>query len=269
MIKKTVLFSTVAFLFLAPMMAGTAWAESLSSSWIIDEQVKSRLFISHYDEKNNMLHMGWQVILKDGWKTYWRSPGDAGLPPRWDWKKAQNIESITVNWPAPEPLHIFDMDTYVYHHEVILPIDANIRAGKQPTSITLILDYMICEEICIPKVGHYEINISSVEDMKPSLFQKAQFGRYRAMVPVKIADGGITLRAEQGQLMIDVPKGYGKIDNIIIESADGQLLGRATPYGDGQFRVAHNSKKKLRGGQVTLTLIGIDGKAYEAIVAIQ
>lgn len=267
--KKTALFSTIASLFLSPIMAGTAWAESLSSPWIIDEYTKSRLMVSHYDKEKGLLHMGWHLSLKDGWKTYWRSPGDAGLPPRWDWEKARNIENITVNWPAPELLHIFDMDTYIYHHEVILPIDVKIKAGKQPTSVVLNLDYMICEEICIPKVGHYEIDISSVEDIKPSLFQQAQLDRYRDMVPVKISDGDIILRVESEQFMIDVPKSYGKIENIILESAEGKLLGRATSNGNGQFRVGHDSKKKLSGQDVTLTLLGTDGKAYEAIVVVQ
>src|SRR4030081_1987690 len=39
--------------------------------------------------------------LQPGWKTYWRTPGDSGVPPRFDFSKSENIEAVTVLWPAP------------------------------------------------------------------------------------------------------------------------------------------------------------------------
>src|SRR6201981_4232001 len=40
--------------------------------------------------------------LQSGWKTYWRNPGDSGVPPRFDFSKSDNIEAVTVLWPAPQ-----------------------------------------------------------------------------------------------------------------------------------------------------------------------
>lgn len=51
------------------------------------------------------LSAGLALDLADGWKTYWRTPGEVGFPPEIDWSGSQNIASIDFQWPAPEPSH--------------------------------------------------------------------------------------------------------------------------------------------------------------------
>ena len=64
-----------------------------------------------------------RLQLQPGWKTYWRTPGDSGVPPRFDFSKSENVEAVTVLWPAPTK---FDDGagghSLGYHDQIVLPL---------------------------------------------------------------------------------------------------------------------------------------------------
>ncbi|VAX07894.1 hypothetical protein MNBD_ALPHA03-297 [hydrothermal vent metagenome] len=273
--KRTALISAFAVMILSPLLAGNASANNISSSWIIDQYTKSRLFVGGYDKEKKRLYLGWQITLKDGWKTYWRSPGDAGLPPRWTWTENRNIQKITVTWPAPKLLHIFGMDTYVYYHEVILPINLQVSDVTKPTSIALNLEYMICAEICIPKEGRYRLDIPDLDHIDVSFFQKAQLDRHRALVPTIISGDTINVRLDSNRkniILIELPADFKPVDDIIIEGSDGLLFGRPR-LGDitdkHRFTASYSADQAITGQQLTLTLLLADGTARETTVTVQ
>ena len=78
------------------------------------------------------IKLGLEFQLKPGWKIYWRSPGDAGFPPRPDWHDAENVAAAEIAWPAPERFTIFEMETLGYKDEVVLPLSLrpNVRASR-------------------------------------------------------------------------------------------------------------------------------------------
>src|SRR5438445_6849587 len=87
--------------------------------------------------------------LESGWKTYWRTPGDSGVPPRFDFSKSENIEAVTVLWPAPTK---FDDGSggYLlgYHNQVVLPLRIVAKnADKQMTLRANIKD-VVFEKLC-------------------------------------------------------------------------------------------------------------------------
>jgi len=91
-----------------------------------------------------------RVVLDDGWKTYWRAPGEAGLPPHLDWSGSANVATITAHWPVPEAFLSSGMMTLGYHDELILPLE--ILPEDPAADITLSGDLAmgICENICVP-----------------------------------------------------------------------------------------------------------------------
>lgn len=273
MIKRV--FLTLIVIILPVAFSQMVHAGNASSPWIIDQYTKSRLFVGGYDKENKILHLGWHLTLKDGWKTYWRTPGEAGLPPRWSWTKNKNINSIAVNWPVPELLHIFDMDTYIYHNEVILPIEVQVQNENEALSIALDLDYMICEEICIPLEGRYQLDIDTVGKVKISLFQKAQLDRYRGRVPAKISGDGTTVKADpkgNESLLITLPDHLSSVKNIIVEGADGMLFGKAVAIQSQdkkRFKVHYMGEPLLEGQALTLTLLNKKAPAQEMTVSLQ
>jgi len=89
--------------------------------------------------------------MPEGWKTYWRNPGDAGgVPPSFDWSKSENLARATVLYPAPKRFSDRAGDTIGYKGTVVFPVRLTPKDPKKPIDLHLTLDYGICNEICIP-----------------------------------------------------------------------------------------------------------------------
>ena len=90
-----------------------------------------------------------ELVLEPGWKTYWRSPGDAGLPPEFDWK-GSNIGAVTFHWPAPEVIVSGGVRTLGYHDRLVLPFTVEPEHDGEPIGISADVTFGLCENICIP-----------------------------------------------------------------------------------------------------------------------
>ena len=69
--------------------------------------------------------------LAPGWKTYWRAPGDAGIPPEFDWSGSSNMGAMSVTWPAPHVFHRTGMRSLGYSGDVVLPIVVSAQDGGE------------------------------------------------------------------------------------------------------------------------------------------
>lgn len=131
-----------------------------AGDWTSGNHVKARL-ISGVQSIAGQPHIdaGIQIRLEEGWYTYWRHAGAAGLPPRFDWTESQNLASVDVDWPAPERKEIMDMQSFVYPEEVIFPLQ--VFAGDKDTALTmeLELNLMVCKSICVPEQLHLSLSL--------------------------------------------------------------------------------------------------------------
>ncbi|WP_414475058.1 protein-disulfide reductase DsbD domain-containing protein [Microvirga sp. M2] len=93
---------------------------------------------------------GIAITLDPGFKTYWRNPGESGLPPSFDWSASENVADIEVQWPAPERHEDAAGVAYVYSREVTLPVVVKPKVADKPVKLALTVDYGICKDICIP-----------------------------------------------------------------------------------------------------------------------
>ena len=93
---------------------------------------------------------GLEIRLDPGWKTYWRAPGEGGIPPRFDWSGAENLANIDIRYPVPKVMHQYGMVSYGYERQVIFPIIAAPLAPGQPIRLEGDIEIGVCEEICIP-----------------------------------------------------------------------------------------------------------------------
>jgi len=107
--------------------------------------------------------------LQPGWKTYWRTPGDSGVPPRFDFSKSENIEAVTVLWPAPTK---FDDGagghSLGYHGQFVLPLRIVAKNADKPVTLRADINYAVCEKLCIPVEANAEIPIASVASTEDS-----------------------------------------------------------------------------------------------------
>lgn len=91
-----------------------------------------------------------QITPLNGWKTYWRTPGDAGLAPVMDWKGSTNFKSATVSYPAPHRVIEYGLDNLVYKEKTLLPVDIAVETPGEAVALKLRLDLLLCKEICVP-----------------------------------------------------------------------------------------------------------------------
>lgn len=101
-----------------------------------------------------------RIRLATGWKTYWRSPGEAGIPPRFDWSGTRNVKSLDVVWPKPVAFTQAGMTSIGYSGEVILPIEIRAKRDNQPVALRLSLEIGVCADVCIPATGELAIDLS-------------------------------------------------------------------------------------------------------------
>ena len=106
---------------------------------------------------------GVAIQLQPGWHTYWRTPGDSGVPPRFDFSKSDNVEAVTVLWPAP---HKFDDGAggtaFGYVKQIVLPLRIVAKNADKPVTLRADINYAVCEKLCIPVEAKAELAFASV-----------------------------------------------------------------------------------------------------------
>ena len=132
---------------------GSGRASALTSPWLDHEQSKVRLIAAGDGQASDELRLGLQFSLAPGWKIYWRTPGEAGIPPVLDWSGSDNLAAAETRWPVPHRFTLFGLDTFGYSGEVVLPIAARAVDPGRPVNLTAGLTYLICSDICIPHQG--------------------------------------------------------------------------------------------------------------------
>ena len=144
------LVSTIPFS-LAALLAGAAAPAfaGMESDWSAPSGTAVRLLAGAKD--GAALTGGIEIRLAPGWKTYWRYPGDSGIPPRFDWSGSENVGSVALSWPAPQRFGDGDGNFSIgYKHDVILPVRISPKDAAQPVKLRLDLEFAVCEKICQP-----------------------------------------------------------------------------------------------------------------------
>ncbi|MBN08451.1 MAG: hypothetical protein CMM45_11545 [Rhodospirillaceae bacterium] len=144
---------------LAVVPLGAIFADEAASDWFITPQNEVRLISTNQGvSSDKIVLLGLQIKLKKGWKVYWRTPGDAGFPPRIDWSQSVNLGKIKLHWPAPARFEVLGFQTLGYKNEVVFPITAVVRDSNQPLKLHAKLNYLTCDDVCIP----YQTELSLV-----------------------------------------------------------------------------------------------------------
>ncbi|MFU8777594.1 MAG: protein-disulfide reductase DsbD domain-containing protein, partial [Roseovarius sp.] len=104
---------------------------------------------------------GWQMAdgshmaalkfeLAEGWKTYWRAPGEAGIPPQFDWRGSGNLAQAAPEWPTPKQTVTNGMRTIGYEHVLVLPLRVTPERAGQPVTLSVDMEIGVCSDICVP-----------------------------------------------------------------------------------------------------------------------
>lgn len=122
-----------------------------ASGWDGDQRSAARIVAGAASDQpgQQILRAGIEIRLAPGWKTYWRYPGDAGVAAHFDFQGSENVQTITVLWPAPQRFSEDGVNLIGYKSGVILPLRIIPEDQRKPAVVYLKLDYGICEKICI------------------------------------------------------------------------------------------------------------------------
>jgi DsbC/DsbD-like thiol-disulfide interchange protein len=205
--------ANLVFLVAAPAHAADA------SAWDGTQRSAVRLIAGGRSTDGATLRAGIELRLAPGWKTYWRYPGDSGIPPRFDFAKSRNVKSVTVRWPAPQRLTDEGGTSIGYKHDLIFPLDVVPEDRAKPVTLSLTIDYGVCEKICVPVDAKAELTISG----KPTA-QDARIAAADARVPKPAAlaqDGALSIRSVKRdgsrRIVVDVAYPAGESIDLFAE----------------------------------------------------
>ena len=185
------------------------------SGWDGDQRAAVRLIAAaQRGEGDATRHQaGVEVRLAPGWKTYWRYPGDSGIPPRFDFTASRNLKTVTIRYPAPHRLADEGGTSIGYKGGVVFPLEIVPQDPAQPVELSVALDYAVCEKICVPAEGKAELTITG----KPGA-QDGWLARNAALVPVpaRLGDTGVlairAARREDKRIVVDVAAPAGALE---------------------------------------------------------
>lgn len=140
-------------------LVGTTAQAADESPWNEDVRSAIRLIAGSNKADDAALRAGIEVKLRPGWKTYWRYPGDSGVPPHFDFSGSDNLKKADVLFPAP---HLFTDETgqsLGYKDTVIFPVVVSPQQAGKPVRLRVKVDYAVCEKLCVPAEGRAELTL--------------------------------------------------------------------------------------------------------------
>jgi DsbC/DsbD-like thiol-disulfide interchange protein len=190
-------------------IGGSEAAAADASRWDGDARSAVRLIAASRPTGAASVRAGIEIRLKPGWHTFWRYPGDAGVPPRFDFKGSQNVKALDVLWPAPQRLPEAGAVTIGYDRDVVLPLAIVPQDPAKPVALRLKVEYAICEKLCVPAEGEaklvlaggvspYDSAVAAAEARVPKKMALGE-GRALAIRAVRREDGGA-----RGRVVVDV-----------------------------------------------------------------
>ena len=201
-------FALLALVLASPALAAGAF----ESDWSVSAKSRARLVADAHGA-------GFEIALAPGAITYWRDPGEAGVPPTFDFSGSANLAKAEVDFPAPERIPEPDGSTaFGYREGVILPIQVTPADPAKPVRLSARVNYAVCEKLCLPAKATAELTL----DGKGASPYAADLAAARARVPEKVAAGGLgvvinatsakswrlCLKEAPRDLFVEAPEGF-------------------------------------------------------------
>ena len=169
----------------SPPATGGVHAQD-ASAWDTEPHAAARLIAGSRSKTANaeFVRAGIEIRLDPGWKTYWREPGDSGVPPTLDFSGSSNVQSVTVLWPAPQRFPDGAGGNSIgYLDHVVLPLRIIPKDASSPSLLRVKFGYAVCGKLCVPAEAKLELALSGNSREEPAL------ERAESRVPRRIALG--------------------------------------------------------------------------------
>lgn len=201
---RSSLASWLLWAFLALSM--TAQAQTAASGAVArSEQSRAELLV-HAPEgvaPGKPLWLGLQIEHAPDWHSYWKNPGDSGLPTELQWQLPQGLQTGDIVWPTPRKFPLGELANYGYDGTVLLPIPVTVGPDFRGThlDISLYATWLICRKECIPEEANLKLRLPV--DGSFALHAQA-FEAARGAAPKAVPAGQSTLSAEGDRLSVSL-----------------------------------------------------------------
>jgi len=266
-------FCACALVVAAAAPAAPAQATGPATPWVDLHAARARLLAGPATVAGGHYLAGLEIVLDEGWKTYWRMPGDAGVPPTFDWAGSVNVAAVRVLYPAPMRMPEAGGEVVGYKRAVLLPIEVTPQDPGKPVALKLALEVGICREICIPATASFSLEVAPGRAGAPAREIVAALERVpRPQASRRPGDPELRRVALErdgpvARLIIEAAfDGAGQGADVFVEAPEGHyvpLPKRLQAGAGGIVRFASDLPrgldKDLAGKTLTLTLIGEAG----------
>ena len=191
---------------------------------VMTEHVRAELLAHapHGVAPGRPLWLALAIEHRPHWHSYWKNPGDSGLPTSLNWQLSDGATAGDIAWPAPQAMPVGPLVNYGYEGTVLLPVPVTIPAsfGARELLIALQAEWLVCNDVCVPESGEFALRLST----RTATAQHARrFEDALARVPVEPASVQARASIERRALAVEVdglpPDLHGRVLRFFAETA--------------------------------------------------
>jgi thiol:disulfide interchange protein DsbD len=181
--------------FLIAALACLAGPAAAQTAVVTTPQVRAEL-VAHAPEgvaPGAPLALALLIDHQPHWHTYWKNPGDSGLPTTLSWNLPAGFEAGAIRWPTPRQLPLGPLVNFGFEDRLLLPVSVTVPAdfAAAALEVKLYAEWLVCKDVCIPESGEFSLTVpaNAATVTHGGVFDDAQ-----AATPVEVA--GVSGRAE-------------------------------------------------------------------------
>ncbi len=253
---------TLAALLAAPLPAAAQSSDG-AGPWVGDPAFGQARLISAVTGTGQLerLPLGLEFRLAPGWKIYWRTPGEAGLPPELDLRLASGeVLQTEIEWPVPKRFNAFGFDNFGYAKTVILPVGIRGHMPGAAVQISGQLEALVCADICVPLAGDVQLDLADGPAEPSSMAMP--IAQFQAKVPRLGAASSLEITSlwqDGAQLKAAFRADQSSIDDIFVEGAPGIAFKKPVIDGDvAVIALEGDVSAPLAGQALDLTVVAGD-----------
>lgn len=235
--------------YFAPLLCVVGVATSATAAPVRTEHVEAELVAATTALKpGTPLTVALRLKMDSGWHTYWRNPGDSGLPTTLDWKLPSGLSAGAIQWPPPRALPVGPLVNYGYEGEVLLLTDiavASTFSSAVPVSLGARADWLVCKEVCIPEGADFALSLPVASNPAPDPRWGEAIARARGSLPQAL-EGWKVVATGHGQQIELALSPAGREDD------PGDL--RLFPLTEGKIEASTPQRLARDGTTLKLTL---------------